>query len=83
MNDMLKALPYPILTKTVRSGWNRLCPLDRTHFLHKSSDISDDQYIFSLGKPPPKGSARGEGGRGLLSREKLGKKLMESFFQKP
>lgn len=83
MNNMLKALPYPILTQTVESGWNLLCPLGRTHFIHKSSDISCDRCIFSLGKPPPKGSARGEGGRGLLSREKFRKKLMESYFQKP
>lgn len=45
MNNMLKALPYPILTKTVRSGWNHAL-WDRTHFLHKSSDISVSQYIF-------------------------------------
>ena len=83
MNDVWKELLYPILTKTVRSGWNLLCPLHRTRFLHKSSEISCDSSFFFLGKPPPKGSVKGEGGRSPVSGEKPRKQLKESSFQKP
>lgn len=82
MNAMLKEVLYPLLTKRWgQGGASHGLWIGHISFINAvKSSVTDD--IFSLGKHSPKGSFKGEGGRGLLSREKPRKQLKESSFQK-